>query len=109
MLAGAERALTGLLAGALLGGLVIGALLVTRRIGARSYVPFGPFLIAGALWRDGVEQRFTCERNTTYRLQAQALISGSHATLASLQDGENVVHLVKNIEIAATQARWMET
>jgi leader peptidase (prepilin peptidase)/N-methyltransferase len=50
LLAGAERALTGLLAGALLGGLVIGALLVTRRIGARSYVPFGPFLIAGALW-----------------------------------------------------------
>ena len=66
-------------------------------------------LIAGVLWRDGVEQRFECERNTTYRLQAQALISGSHATLASLQDGENVVHLVKNIETAATQARWMET
>jgi prepilin signal peptidase PulO-like enzyme (type II secretory pathway) len=25
-------------------------LLVTRRIGRKSFVPFGPFLILGALW-----------------------------------------------------------
>ena len=34
----------------LLGGMVIIVLLRSRRIGRRSYVPFGPFLIAGALW-----------------------------------------------------------
>jgi len=26
------------------------ALLLTRRIGRKSYIPFGPFLIIGALW-----------------------------------------------------------
>jgi prepilin signal peptidase PulO-like enzyme (type II secretory pathway) len=29
---------------------VLAVLLVTRRIGRRSYVPFGPFLIIGALY-----------------------------------------------------------
>ena len=31
-------------------GLVLAILLATRRIGRRTYVPFGPFLIFGALW-----------------------------------------------------------
>jgi leader peptidase (prepilin peptidase)/N-methyltransferase len=34
----------------LLVGVVIAALLLTRRIGRRTYVPFGPFFIIGALW-----------------------------------------------------------
>jgi leader peptidase (prepilin peptidase)/N-methyltransferase len=38
------------LAGLLLAGGVLVVLLATRRIGRRSYVPFGPFLILGALW-----------------------------------------------------------
>ena len=36
--------------GLLLAGVVLLALLATRRIGRRTYVPFGPFLILGALW-----------------------------------------------------------
>ena len=31
-------------------GVVLLVLLVTRRVGRKSYVPFGPFLIIGALW-----------------------------------------------------------
>ena len=36
--------------GLLLAGVVLLVLLLTRRIGRRTYVPFGPFLIVGALW-----------------------------------------------------------
>ncbi len=50
LLVGGERAVGGTLVGLLLGGIVLAVLLVTRRIGRRSYVPFGPFLILGALW-----------------------------------------------------------
>ena len=50
LLAGFPRALTGLLAGLLLAGVVLGALLAAGRISRRAYVPFGPFLIAGAAW-----------------------------------------------------------
>ena len=37
-------------AGAMIGGVVVFALLVTRRVTLKSYVPFGPFLIVGAVW-----------------------------------------------------------
>ena len=37
-------------AGAIIGGVVIFALLLTRRVTLKSYVPFGPFLIVGAVW-----------------------------------------------------------
>jgi len=50
LMAGGERALGGTVVGLLLAGVVLLVLLVTRRIGRRSYVPFGPFLILGALW-----------------------------------------------------------
>jgi len=50
LLLGGERALGGTLFGLILAGLVLVILLATRRIGRRSYVPFGPFLIVGALW-----------------------------------------------------------
>jgi leader peptidase (prepilin peptidase)/N-methyltransferase len=50
LLLGGDRALSGTIFGLLLAGVVLLALLVTRRIGRRSYVPFGPFLIIGALW-----------------------------------------------------------
>ena len=50
MLAGALNVFYGLVAGALAAGIVVGALVVTRRITMHSYVPYGPFLIAGALW-----------------------------------------------------------
>ena len=50
LLLGGERALGGTIFGLILAGVVLLVLLVTRRIGRRSYVPFGPFLIIGALW-----------------------------------------------------------
>jgi leader peptidase (prepilin peptidase) / N-methyltransferase len=50
LILGGDRALAGTVVGLLLGGVVLLALLATRRIGRRSYVPFGPFLILGAMW-----------------------------------------------------------
>jgi leader peptidase (prepilin peptidase)/N-methyltransferase len=50
LMTGLSRTLGGLLSGLLAAGLVLAILLATRRIGRRTYVPFGPFLIFGALW-----------------------------------------------------------
>ena len=50
LMLGLTRALGGLLSGLLLAGAVLVVLLAARRIGRRSYIPFGPFLIIGALW-----------------------------------------------------------
>lgn len=50
LLLGLQRAIGGLIVGALLAGIVIAILLLARRITLHSYVPFGPFLIIGALW-----------------------------------------------------------
>ena len=50
LMTGLVRSFSGLLAGLLAAGLVLALLLGTRRIGRRTFVPFGPFLIFGALW-----------------------------------------------------------
>jgi leader peptidase (prepilin peptidase)/N-methyltransferase len=50
LLVGGSRALGGVIFGLLFSGIVLIALLAARRIGRRSYVPFGPFFIIGALW-----------------------------------------------------------
>jgi leader peptidase (prepilin peptidase)/N-methyltransferase len=50
LLLGPVPAVSGLIAGALLSGVVAAALLVSRRVTLRTYIPFGPFLIVGALW-----------------------------------------------------------
>jgi len=50
LIAGAWRILLGLLAGAVLAALAILVLLALRRVTLKSYVPYGPFLIVGALW-----------------------------------------------------------
>jgi leader peptidase (prepilin peptidase)/N-methyltransferase len=50
LMSGFLRAFTGLVSGLFASGLVLALLLVTRRIGRRTFVPFGPFLIFGALW-----------------------------------------------------------
>jgi leader peptidase (prepilin peptidase)/N-methyltransferase len=50
LLLGGERALGGTVFGLVLVGVVLPALLLTRRIGRKSFIPFGPFLILGALW-----------------------------------------------------------
>jgi leader peptidase (prepilin peptidase)/N-methyltransferase len=50
LLLGLYRAVGGLVAGLFISGAVLLVLLAARRIGRRSYVPFGPFLILGALF-----------------------------------------------------------
>ncbi len=50
LLAGFYRTLLGLMTGALLAGVVVLGLLVAGRVTLRSYIPFGPFLILGAIW-----------------------------------------------------------
>jgi leader peptidase (prepilin peptidase)/N-methyltransferase len=50
LLLGGLRLLLAVFAGVMVSAVAIGALLLTRRISLRSYVPFGPFLIIGALW-----------------------------------------------------------
>jgi leader peptidase (prepilin peptidase)/N-methyltransferase len=50
LLSGLGRAVIGVIAGALLSGVVVLILLASRRVTLRSYIPFGPFLIAGAFW-----------------------------------------------------------
>jgi leader peptidase (prepilin peptidase)/N-methyltransferase len=50
LLTGLMRSVAGLMVGTLAAGIVIGALLVLRRVTLRTYIPFGPFLIVGAFW-----------------------------------------------------------
>ncbi len=50
LLAGAYRMFVGVVYGAVLAGVVIVVLLVARRITLKTFIPFGPFLIIGALW-----------------------------------------------------------
>jgi leader peptidase (prepilin peptidase) / N-methyltransferase len=50
LLLGFERSFAATLVGLLSAGVILVILLVTRRIGRRTYVPFGPFLIFGAMW-----------------------------------------------------------
>jgi leader peptidase (prepilin peptidase)/N-methyltransferase len=50
LVAGFERAIIGLISGAILSAIVILALIAGRRITLKSYVPYGPFLIIGVLW-----------------------------------------------------------
>ncbi|HEX5012946.1 MAG TPA: A24 family peptidase [Candidatus Limnocylindrales bacterium] len=50
LMAGGIRAFTGIVSGLFLAGVVLAILVVTRRITLRSYVPYGPFLIFGAVW-----------------------------------------------------------
>lgn len=50
LLTGLTRSIAGLVVGALAAGVVIGLLLLLRRVTLRTYIPFGPFLIIGAFW-----------------------------------------------------------
>jgi leader peptidase (prepilin peptidase)/N-methyltransferase len=50
LLVGGDRALSSVVFALLLSGIVLVMLLAARRIGRRTYVPFGPFFILGALW-----------------------------------------------------------
>jgi leader peptidase (prepilin peptidase)/N-methyltransferase len=50
LMLGGERSVGATLFGLILAGVVLLVLLIFRRIGRRSYVPFGPFLIIAAMW-----------------------------------------------------------
>ncbi len=50
LISGAYHAVAGTLVGVIVAGVVIVLLLITRRVTLKSYIPFGPFLILGALW-----------------------------------------------------------
>lgn len=50
LMVGGERALGSVILALLLSGVALIALLAARRIDRRTYVPFGPFFIIGALW-----------------------------------------------------------
>ncbi|MEA2609991.1 MAG: leader peptidase (prepilin peptidase) / N-methyltransferase [Chloroflexota bacterium] len=50
LLAGWSRALGSVVFALVVAGIVLIVLLAARRIGRRTYVPFGPFFILGALW-----------------------------------------------------------
>lgn len=50
LLLGGSRGLSAVVFALLVSGVVLVLLLAARRIGRRSYVPFGPFFIVGAIW-----------------------------------------------------------
>ena len=50
LLAGAIKLFSGLVVGAVLAGVLVGILVFIRRLSMKSFVPYGPFLIVGALW-----------------------------------------------------------
>jgi leader peptidase (prepilin peptidase)/N-methyltransferase len=50
LMSGGIRAFTGLVSGLVAAGGVLAVLLVLRRVTMKQYVPYGPFLIFGAIW-----------------------------------------------------------
>jgi leader peptidase (prepilin peptidase)/N-methyltransferase len=50
IIAGVARLVYGVIYGALLAGVVLVVLLALKRISLRTFVPYGPFLIIGAIW-----------------------------------------------------------
>ena len=62
----------------LLVGVVLVVLLATRRIGRRTYVPFGPFFIIGALWAVLIRDLTGCPRSRRFRTIVPGVMS-SHA------------------------------
>jgi len=50
LVAGGSRAVSSVVFALIVSGAVLIALLAARRIGRRTYVPFGPFFILGTLW-----------------------------------------------------------
>lgn len=50
LFAGAAKVFYGLVVGAMAAGVIVAILVFMRRISMKTFVPYGPFLIAGTLW-----------------------------------------------------------
>lgn len=50
LMSGGIRGFTGFASGLFAAGIVIALLLITRRVGRKTFIPFGPFLVFGAVW-----------------------------------------------------------
>jgi predicted dehydrogenase len=59
------------------------------------------------LIRDGETQRFTVDRDDTYRAQHMAMLNGDTSRLCGLDEGENVMNLITASEKAACEQVWV--
>jgi predicted dehydrogenase len=59
------------------------------------------------LIRDGETQRFTVDRDDTYRAQHQAMLSSDTSRLCGLDEGEDVMNLIAASEKAAREQVWV--
>ncbi len=59
------------------------------------------------LMRDGVEQRFTVDKDDTYRAQHRAVLAGDTSRLCGLAEGEEVMNLIAASEKAARERAWI--
>ena len=64
-------------------------------------------LVNNTLQKEDGEQRFICERDTTYRLQMEAVLADNRSDLCSFADGVKVVELIHRIEDAAASVTWV--
>ncbi|MBK8759901.1 MAG: Gfo/Idh/MocA family oxidoreductase [Sulfuritalea sp.] len=64
-------------------------------------------LVGGALWRDGVEERISCDPDMTYRLQLEAALGGRRMELCSYAEGLGMVDLMHQIEAASAAGKWV--
>jgi len=64
-------------------------------------------LITGTVELDGITESIAAERDVTYRLQHQALMSGQLEHLCSVNDALKLLELIAAAERAAEMGRWM--
>ena len=60
-----------------------------------------------ALIRDGEAQKFTIDRDDTYRAQHRAMLAGDTSHLCSLDEGTRVMELIAAAERAAHEHAWV--
>jgi len=64
-------------------------------------------LFKGTLIIDGVKEEFHYERDTTYRLQNEAIVRGDTTHLCTLEQGLDVMHMIGAVEKAADEKVWI--
>lgn len=60
-----------------------------------------------ALIRDGEAQKFSVDRDDTYRAQHRAMLAGDASQLCSLAEGARVMDLIAAAERAASERAWV--